>query len=77
MDKIEKELQRLSREERQRVKEILIKIKSGDLQDLDLKKLKNRENIFRVRKGKMRIIFYKKDDSIRILSLERRNDSTH
>lgn len=77
MDKIEKVLQKLNRQERQKLKEILAKIKAGDLGALDLKKLKGRENVFRVRKGKMRVIFYKEGSIIKILSLERRNDSIY
>lgn len=77
MDKISKALQKLNRKERETLKEILMKIKGGNIRRLDLKKLKGRENIFRVRKGKMRIIFYQKEHSIKILSVERRNDSTY
>lgn len=77
MDKIEKVLRKLNRQERQKLKEILAKIKFGDFEALDLKKLKGRENIFRVRKGKIRVIFYKEGSIIKILSLERRSDSTY
>lgn len=77
MDKVSKVLQKLNQKERQILKEILMEIKGGNMKGLDLKKLKSRENIFRVRKGKMRIIFYKKENSIRILSLERRSDATY
>jgi mRNA-degrading endonuclease RelE of RelBE toxin-antitoxin system len=77
MDKIKKALNRLSPRERQKFKEILLQIDVGDFKDLDLKKLKGRNDIFRVRRGNIRIIFRKKDDSIRILSLERRSSKTY
>lgn len=77
MDKIEKALQKLNQEERQKLKDILNKIKTGNLAELDLKKLQGREDIFRVRKGKMRIIFCKTRNSIKILSIERRSDTTY
>lgn len=77
MDKISKALRKLNQKERQILKAVLLKINSGDLKKLDLKKLKSRGNIFRIRKGKIRIIFYKKENSIKILSVERRSDPTY
>ncbi len=77
MDKIEKALNKLSVKERKGTKEILLQINEGNFQKLDLKKLKNRDDIFRVRKGNIRIIFYKKDNSIKILSIERRATTTY
>jgi len=77
VDKIEKALQKLNQEERQTLKTVLCKLKSGDLENLDLKKLKGKENIFRVRKGKMRIIFCRRENSIEILSVERRSNTTY
>lgn len=77
MDKIKKSLTRLKLGERRILKRILVKINSGDLGDLDLKKLKGRKDVFRIRKGKIRVIFYKKDNSIKILSVERRSDKTY
>lgn len=59
MDKIAKALGKLSEEERKQLKGLLLAIKVGNLKKLDLKKLKGRDNIFRVRKGKLRIIFLK------------------
>jgi len=77
MDKIKKALNRLSSKERRRLKEILLQIDAGDFQGLNLKKLKGRNDVFRVRKGNIRIIFRKKDDSIKILSIERRGSKTY
>ena len=77
MDKIEKALNRLTPKERRKLKEILFRINTGNFQGLDLKKLKRREDIFRVRKGDMRIIFYKTGDSIKILSVECRTSKTY
>jgi len=77
MDKIEKTLNKLSEDEKVRLKEVLLKVKKGKLEGLDIKKLKAKENIFRVRKGKLRIIFCKNDKAIKILALERRGDTTY
>lgn len=78
MDKIEKALQRLRPAERKKIKDILIRLKNHDFKNLDLKKLKGREDIFRIRQGKIRII-YRVDskDNIFILALQRRNDATY
>ena len=77
MDKIKKALNKLSLKERKKIKEFLIQIDTDDFKDLDLKKLKGRNDIFRVRKGSIRIIFRKKDDVIKILSIERRSSKTY
>ncbi len=77
MDKIEKALKKLSAQEKKRLKTILEKIKSGNFTNLDFKKLKGKDNIFRVRTGKIRVIFMKKDKSILILAIERRSDNIY
>jgi len=78
MDKITKALQNLSSKERGFIKSILLKIKANSLFGLDLKKLKSRDDIFRVRKGKLRIIFKKSiDGQSFILAIERRPDKTY
>jgi mRNA-degrading endonuclease RelE of RelBE toxin-antitoxin system len=78
MDKIAKALNKLSAEERQIIKSIILKIKKSSLSGLDLKKLKNRDDIFRVRKGKLRIIFRRRADGhYFILAIERRSDKTY
>jgi len=77
MERLEKNLNSLSENQKIKIKEILLKIKSGNLNNLDVKKLKGREDVFRVRKGKIRVIFYYKKDEIYILSIEKRNDNTY
>jgi mRNA-degrading endonuclease RelE of RelBE toxin-antitoxin system len=77
VDKIEKALKKLTEKERREVKSILIKIQKGKTEDLDIKKLKGRNDIFRVRKGRIRIIFQKNNENISILFIERRSDKTY
>jgi len=78
MDKIAKALQNLLPKEREALKVILSKIQSDAWDGLDLKKLKNCDDIFRIRKGKLRIIFKKKaDGGYSILAIERRSDKTY
>ncbi len=73
-----KALKNLSSKEREIIKGILFKIKENSLSAFDLKKLKKHENIFRIRKGKLRIIFQKENNGrCRILAIERRSDKTY
>lgn len=78
MDKIGKALRKLTPKERKTIKEILTKLKNQQLNNLDLKKLKGQNDIFRVRKGEIRMI-YRQDSTghILILTIERRNDTTY
>ena len=77
MDKIKKALNKLNFKERQILKKTLLRINKGDFRNLDTKKLKGNNKGFRVRKNNMRIIFYRIDDSIKILSIERRTGKTY
>lgn len=79
MDKITKALKNFNTNERNKIKIILFKIKSGIFNELDIKKLKGYDNIFRVRKGKIRIIYRvdQKDNKIYILTIERRSNNTY
>jgi len=76
-DKIDKQIEKLSDQEQQWVKKIFQKLKSGDTKHLDIKKLKGRDDIFRVRKGDVRVIYRRAEDSIFILTVERRNEDTY
>ena len=77
MDKIEKALQKLTRRERAQVKRILQKISASDLGGLDVKKLKGRKDIFRVRVGMIRIIYQTRKGRVFILAIERRSETTY
>lgn len=76
MDKIEKALKKLSAKEQTQIKQILNRLHAGKLENLDVKKLKGRDDIFRVRKGDLRIIYRLQDRSMFILSIDRRHEST-
>lgn len=81
-------MKKLTAKERRRVKTLLSHLHSGDWKSLDIKKLKGREDIFRARKGNIRIIYRIKDREIYfgakrrnklvyILKIERRGESTY
>ena len=77
MDKIDKALNKLEEKEKKKLKNLLLKINNGKLKELDIKKLKGKKNIFRVRQGNIRIIIYKVDNSIKVLALELRTSKTY
>ena len=77
-DRIDKNLQKLSPKQRTEVQKIVSCILEGKIQGLDLKKLRGSKDVYRVRKGKLRIIFYMPDTKeIRILAIESRSDTTY
>ena len=77
MDKIGKALQKLSAKERDWVKQILRQLSTNSLAGLNIKKLKGRDDIFRVRKGDIRIIYRMANNAILILAIERKNESKY
>ena len=77
MDKIRKALDKFNKKEKDLIKDTLIKLQSGGFQGLDVKKLKGREDIFRVRKGDIRIIYKNENKKIFVLAIERRNEKTY
>ena len=77
MDAIEKALKKFNAKERERLKELLEKLARGALQGLDIKKLQGRDDIFRIRKGDIRIVYRKVGSTISILLIERRSEQTY
>lgn len=66
MDRIQKPL-----------KAVLSQVSRGDMRGLDVKKLRGRDDIFRVRKGNFRIIYRDKRGDILVLAVERRSERTY
>jgi mRNA-degrading endonuclease RelE of RelBE toxin-antitoxin system len=77
MDKISKALKNLSDKEKKAVKFILSKITINNLAGLEVKKLKGHKNIYRIRKGDIRIIYLSQNNNIKLLTIERRGDNTY
>ena len=77
MERIEKFLRKLSRQERQRVEKCIKDILAGTVAHLDLKRLKGHHDFYRIRTGSIRIIFSQKDGKTDIILIERRNDTTY
>lgn len=77
MDKIQKALNKLTSREKNTVKLILEKVQNQNFSGLDVKKLKGRDNIFRVRKGSLRIIYRLDKKDIFVLTVERHSETTY
>jgi len=63
MDQINKFLSKISKEQALIVLEILNNLKIGNTKNYDIKKLKGFDNLFRLRKGKIRIVFKKNNNT--------------
>jgi mRNA-degrading endonuclease RelE of RelBE toxin-antitoxin system len=77
MDRLEKALNRLSDKERNLIKNILTRLLKGDVLGLNIVRLKGHQNIFRLRKGDLRIIYQQNEKEIKILAIERRSEKTY
>ena len=77
MPKLKKLLSKFSGKERETIASLIESVVSLNWRNLDVKKLKGHQNIFRARKGDIRIIFTKEKKDIFILSIDRRGESTY
>jgi len=62
MDQIEKFLRKLDKKTALIIGELLMRIVKGELKGLDIEKLKGHKDLYRLRKGKIRIIFQQFND---------------
>ena len=77
MPSLKKLLAKFSKEERETIESLIKSIVSLHWENLDIKKLKGYRDIFRIRKGNIRIIFSKEKENMRILTIDRRNENTY
>lgn len=77
MPNLKKLLSRFNKEERGIIEFLIEKIISLNWRNLDIKKLRGCQNVFRVRKGKIRIIFTRDKKEIFIITIERRREDTY
>ncbi len=88
MGTLKKALKRFNDIERKIIKNIITQLQTGSFsakggsasggKNLDIKKLLGSENIYRVRKGKLRILFYfDHNKEIKIFAIDRRSDITY
>lgn len=77
MDQFAKYASKLSPDERGRYKELLVRIKSGNIAGLDIKKLKGHHARYRVRLGATRIIYEVVGGIYNLVQVGSRNDNTY
>ncbi|MEK7579699.1 MAG: type II toxin-antitoxin system RelE/ParE family toxin [Patescibacteria group bacterium] len=77
MPDLNKLLSKFNKKERKLLELLVEKIISFKWRGLNIKKLKGHQDIYRVRKGNLRIIFRTKNKIIFILAIERRTEKTY
>ena len=78
MNDIGKFIHRLDRKEREKALETIELIENGKFDSLDIKKLKGAKNKYRVRKGKLRIMYEMENNgSFHVIEVTRRGDNTY
>lgn len=77
MPTLEKLLSKFDKTERTTLESIAVQVISLDWRGLNVKKLKGYQDVFRVKRGQLRIIFAKKGSQISFFSIERRSETTY
>ena len=77
MDKIDKALNELIFKEKERIKNIIKALQLGRFDNLDIKKLKGFRDVFRVRKGRLRIVYQLLGRKIIFLKIDKRKKNTY
>jgi len=76
MDKIKKLFEKIAEKDRKILKEVVIKLVSGDEKGLDIIKVKD-SDFYRLKKGNFRIIFHYENKIVIIDSIKIRNEKTY
>jgi mRNA-degrading endonuclease RelE of RelBE toxin-antitoxin system len=78
MPDLDRSLKRFSPKERQEIERLVERIIARNLKGLDCKKLKGFKNLFRIRKGAIRVIFELRGvENPVVISIERRREDTY
>lgn len=77
MPSLAKLLSKFSKKERSVLEFFIEKIISLNWRGLNIKKLKGHQDVFRVRKGDLRIIFAKNGENISLIAILRRKENTY
>lgn len=77
MDKFEKAFKKLTDKEQEQLEKILAQLEAGLFKNIDIKKLKGTNDIFRVRKGNIRLIYQIRSGKIFLLKISRRSEKTY
>jgi len=77
MDRIEKFLKKLSNKELDIVYKVIEQLLADQVSTFDIKKLKGFDDIYRVRVGKIRIIYSQKNRDLKLIEISRRSEKTY
>ncbi len=77
MRRIDKFLAKLDNENRDKIFSILIRVRAGNFENLNLKKLSGYESRYRVRVGRYRILFETNNGAVQIIDVDKKNDNTY
>ncbi len=77
MDRVTKFLKKLSKRDRKTIQIVIEQLYADDTKSLDIKKLKGGGNLFRVRRGNVRIVYSLYGSNIVIVKIEFRNEATY
>jgi mRNA-degrading endonuclease RelE of RelBE toxin-antitoxin system len=78
VDRVEKFLRKIPKKQYRIIISIIERILNGDINNLDVKQLSGYRNVFRVRKGKIRIVFKRQENGeYNILYIEYRSEGTY
>ncbi len=78
MDRLSKELRKLSRKELERIRGVLESIKTGAIDTLQVKQMRGFANTYRVRVGRLRVVYeVLQDGTVKLLVVRKRDDNTY
>jgi mRNA-degrading endonuclease RelE of RelBE toxin-antitoxin system len=76
-DKIKKVLAKLSAKDREIVKLLILRIKLNDTIGLNISQLNGHTDLYRVKKGRLRIVYRKNKKEFKIIKIDLRNEKTY
>ena len=77
MNKILKSLIKFSSKERKNAEDDIACITGRKFENLNIKKLKGFENLYRSRRGRVRIVFSLNPTDVKIIKVDKKNDNTY
>lgn len=77
MDRITKFLRQLNTKELELVNQTLQRIRNGEFENLNIKKLRGFDDIYRARIRDLRIIYRQSESEIRLIDIGRRSEKTY
>jgi len=72
--KIQKFLNSLDKKTKEKFKQRLLSLKQSPYEGKDIKKLKGYNNLYRLRMGKIRIIYHLKNQDVEIIDIDHRGN---